>query len=116
MMGLNSLVEQIIETEWPMFHQVNGEERTGCQNNYAMFRAMRGAQFRTWSIRAVECYLEDLKAAQAIGRNLLREKYIWMMEHTDPAGFARFKDELPVLSEEQEQLIAQLWTYFLSQT
>lgn len=115
-MQFQPLIEEIIETEWPMFHQVNGEERAGCQNNQPMFRAMRGAQFSAWSQKAQECYLSDLKAARAAGRNLVREKYIWMMEHTDPEGFAQFKGELPPLSGEQERLIAQLWARFLPQT
>lgn len=115
-MEQNELIEQVIELEWPMFHQVNGEDRTGCQENRTVFQAMRGAQFRAWSLEAVQCYLADLEAAQAAGRNLAREKYIRMMEHTDPAGFQHFKGELPPLSGEQERLTAALWERFLAQT
>ncbi len=115
-MEQKELIERIMELEWPMFRQVNGEERTDCQENPAVFRAMRGAQFRAWSSEAVRCYLEDLESAQAAGRSLVREKYIRMMERTDPAGFARFKGELPQLSREQEELIAALWGHFLPQT
>lgn len=115
-MELNTLIEQIIALEWPMFHQVNGEDRTGCQEDPEVFHAMRSAQFRAWSPQAAECCLADLKAAQAAGRNLIREKYIRMMEHTDPAGFQHFQAELPRLSGEQERLIAALWDHFLPQT
>lgn len=115
-MEQKELIERIMELEWPMFHQVNGEERTDCQENPAVFRAMRGAQFRAWSSEAVRCYLEDLESAQAAGRNLAREKYIRMMEHTDPEGFEHFEGELPPLSGEQERLIAALWKRFLAQT
>ena len=115
-MEQKELIERIMELEWPMFHQVNGEERTDCQENPAVFRAMRGAQFRAWSSEAVRCYLEDLESAQAAGRNLVREKYIRMMEHTDPEGFEHFEGELPPLSGEQERLIAALWKRFLAQT
>lgn len=112
----NELIEQLVALEWPMFHQVNGEDRASCQENEAMFRAMRGAQFRAWSDRAARCYLEDLKSARAAGRSLVREKYIWMMADTDPEGFAHFKGELPALSRAQEGLIARLWEHFLPQT
>jgi len=115
-MELKQLVGKIIELEWPMFHQVNGEDRVGCQENEPVFRAMRGAQFSAWSVRAAECWLADLEAARDAGRNLIREKYIWMMERTDPAGFARFQGELPQLSGEQQRLIAELWGHFLPQT
>ena len=110
------LIEKIIGLEWPMFHQVNGEDRADCQENEAVFRAMRGAQFWAWSRRALECYLADLEAAKAAGRSLVREKYIWMMADTDPEDFAYFKGELPPLSGEQERLIAALWERFLAQT
>lgn len=115
-MELNALIEQIITLEWPMFHLVNGEDRADCQENPAVFRAMRDAQFRAWSSQAAECYLADLEAAQAAGRNLIREKYIWMMGRTDPTGFQHFQSELPKLSEDQERLIAALWSRFLPQT
>lgn len=115
-MEQKQLIERIIALEWPMFHMVNGENRASCQENEAVFRAMRGAQFRAWSGRALECYLADLEAAQAAGRSLVREKYIWMMADTDPEGFAHFKEELPALSGEQERLIAALWERFLAQT
>lgn len=115
-MELNALIEQIIALEWPMFHQVNGEDRADCQENLTVFRAMRGAQFCAWSLQATECYLGDLERAQAAGRNLVREKYIWMMEHTAPTGFQHFRTELPRLSGEQERLIAALWGHFLPQT
>lgn len=110
------VVDQIVELEWPMFRQVNGEERTDCQNNQSTFHAMRRAQFNAWSQPAAQRYLADLNAAKAAGRNLAREKYIRMMEHTDPAGFARFQGELPPLSAEQERLISRLWDCFLAQT
>lgn len=115
-MELNALIDEIVKLEWPMFHQVNGEDRTDCQNDYPTFHAMRSAQFSAWSVRAAECWLADLRAAEQAGRNLVREKYIWMMERTDPAGFERFKGELPALTEEQERLIAALWAKFLPQT
>lgn len=115
-MEQRQLIERIISLEWPMFHMVNGEDRASCQENETVFRAMRGAQFGAWSVRAAECYLEDLKAARAAGRSLVREKYIWMMADTDPEGFAHFKGELTPLSEEQERLIAELWSRFLPQT
>lgn len=115
-MEKDELIEQLIALEWPMFHMVNGADRAGCQENEAMFQAMRGAQFRAWSVQAAQCYLEDLRAAREAGRSLVREKYIWMMADTDPEGFAHFKGELTALSGEQERLIAALWGRFLPQT
>lgn len=110
------LVSQIIEHEWPMFRVVNGDDRVNCQDNRPMFVNMRTAQFAAWSEEAQQSYLHDLEEAEKAGRNLLREKYIRMMESTDPRGFRALRDTLPPLSEEQEALVSALWALFERET
>lgn len=115
-MELNEIIQQIIQLEWPMFHNVNGDNRDGCQENPDTFAAMRRAQFSAWSEQAAGSYLRDLQAAQSEERNLVREKYIRMMKSTDPEGYEAFKDSLPPVSGEKAALVAELWTHFLAQT
>lgn len=115
-MEFKEIIDAIIETEWPMFHNVNGEDRVDCQDDRPVFEGMRRAQFSAWSEAAAESYLRDLKAAEAAGRNLAREKYIRMMKTTDPKGYEAFKSELPALSPAQEALIAEIWKHLLAQT
>ena len=110
------LLEQIAEKEWKMFQVVNGSDHVSCQEDEGTFKAMRRAQFSAWSPEAAESYLRDLEAAEAQGRNLLREKYIRMMASTQPEGYAVFCGELPQLTPEQEALTAELWKHFLAQT
>ena len=115
-MNQKEVLDQIVDREWKMFQVVNGQEHTDCQEDEKTFRAMRQAQFSAWSPEAAECYLWDLEEAEAQGRNLLREKYIRMMESTQPEGYEAFKGELPPLTPAQEELVAQLWQHFLAQT
>lgn len=115
-MELQQIIDRIVEREWPMFHSVNGEERVNCQEDRTVFEGMRRAQFSAWSPEAAESYLNDLEDAAEHGRNLAREKYIWMMESTEPEGFERFKSELPPLDPERAALVAELWRHFLTQT
>lgn len=115
-MDKKALIDAILEKEWPMFHNVNGEERASCQNDYPVFEIMRRAQYDAWSTAALEAYLADVTAAAAAGRNLAREKYIRMMESTDPRGYAAFCGELPAVSEEQRALAAKIWEKMLAQT
>ena len=115
-MDKKALIDAILEKEWPMFHNVNGEERASCQNDYPVFEIMRRAQYDAWSTEALEAYLADVTAAEAEGRNLAREKYIRMMESTDPRGFAAFCGELPPVSAEKRALAAQIWEKMLAQT
>ncbi len=115
-MEKKALIDAILEKEWNMFHNVSGEDRADCQNDYPVFEIMRRAQYDAWSAEALESYLADLDAAAAEGRNLAREKYIRMMESTDPRGYAAFRGELPELTEEQRALTAQIWEKMLAQT
>ena len=115
-MDKKALIDAILEKEWPMFHNVNGEERASCQNDYPVFEIMRRAQYDVWSPEALESYLADVTAAAAAGRNLAREKYIRMMESTDPRGYAAFCGELPPVSDAQRAVCAQIWEKMLAQT
>lgn len=110
------IIDAIIDKEWPMFHSVNGDTRTDCQDDRPMFEAMRRAQFSAWSDAAAESYLRDLEEAAASGRNLAREKYIRMMKSTDPEGYKAFCGELPALTAEQGKLIEAIWAHLLAQT
>ena len=115
-MDKKALIDAILEKEWPMFHNVNGEDRADCQNDFPVFQIMRRAQYKAWSPEALERYLEDVTAAEAENRNLAREKYIRMMETTDPRGYAAFCGELPEVSEEKRALCAAIWEKMLGQT
>ena len=115
-MDKNALIEAILEKEWPMFHNVNGEERASCQNDYPVFEIMRKAQYEAWSADALAAYLNDITAAEAAGRNIAREKYIRMMESTDPKGYAHFSGELPEVSGEKRALVEAIWAKMLVQT
>ena len=115
-MDKNALIDAILEKEWPMFHNVNGEERASCQNDYPVFEIMRRAQYEAWSVDALAAYLGDITAAEAAGRNIAREKYIRMMESTDPKGYEHFSGELPEVSEEKKALTEAIWAKMLAQT
>ena len=110
------LIQQIVEKEWPMFHNVNGEERVDCQEDKQTFVNMRAAQFNVWDEASLESYNKDLDAAIEAGRSLVKEKYIWMMEHTDPQAFEAFKELLPEPSEKTNKLVADIWAIMLAQT
>ncbi len=115
-MDKQALIDAILEKEWPMFHNVNGEERADCQNDFPVFQIMRRAQYKAWSAEALEAYLADITAAEAEGRNLAREKYIRMMESTDPRLYETFRGELPEVSEEKRALCEAIWAKMLVQT
>ena len=111
------LVEKIVRTEWNQFQQVQNEGgRASCQDNWPTFQIMRKSQFLPWSEPVLASYLADLEEGNALGWNLVTEKYARMMAHTAPEAYRRLAGYMPPLDDYrvrlQEQLIAIMmrWT------
>ena len=106
----DTVVNEIIDREWAMFQKTqNIGGRAGCQDQFDTFYANRYSQHSAWQADTLESYRNDLIAAEMAGRNLVTEKYAYMMEYTDPAYFeTNLRARLPVLSEEKAKLIAQI--------
>lgn len=106
----DAVVNDIIDREWEMFQKTqNIGGRAGCQDQFDTFYANRYSQHSIWQPDTLESYRNDLIAAAMGGRNLITEKYAYMMEFTDPAYYnANLRDRLPVLTEAKAALIAQI--------
>ena len=108
-MDIEALINEICDLEWTMFDKVNNAGgRASCQQHPDFFRKMRKCQFVNWNEELLESYFEDLKSAEASGRNLLTEKYAWMMSWTHPEEFERIRSLLPVISEEKRDLVSSI--------
>ncbi|MFV0421629.1 DUF4125 family protein [Oleidesulfovibrio sp.] len=98
MQPTQELIERIMSLELSMFQNVHGSDgRASCQNDPETFRIMRKSQFITWTAQILESYYKDLQTAEHDKRNLLSEKYAFMMESTHPKEFAGIRHMLPVL-------------------
>ena len=106
---MDTVITEIVQREWDFFQKVQNEGgRADCQDDPQTFQIMRRSQFLAWSERARESYLEDLIAAKESGRNLLTEKYAYMMKFTASEDFARIEKLLPPITEEKERLAEEL--------
>ena len=100
-----------------MFERVQNEGgRADCQDNRPMFETMRASQFLTWDEDTLNSYLKDLEEAESCGRNLLAEKYAFMMEDTDPEGFERIKDAVKAPGKNALLLIHEIMDIYMRQT
>lgn len=106
----DAVVNDIINREWEMFQKTqNMGGRAACQDQYDTFYANRYSQHCVLQPDTLESYRNDLIAAGMTGRNLITEKYGYMMEFTDPAYYnANLRDRLPALTEAKAQLVAQI--------
>lgn len=101
-----NLIRQIIDAEWRLFQQVQGQGGwAACQQDRRTFDVMRHGQALSWSVETLESYLTDLETAQVAGRNLIAEKYARMMGSTAPAEYADIAPLLPPLAPKKLALI-----------
>lgn len=95
-----STLKRLLELEWGMFSKVkNVGGQASCQTDKASFEVMRKSQARSLSPEVLESWLKDLEEAHRAGRNLMTEKYAWMMESTAPEEFAHIAHMLPPLDD-----------------
>ena len=106
---MNPIIEQIVEMEWEMFQNVrNTGGRAACQDDFETFHVMRKSQFLTWDLPLLESYWQDLQEGKVQGRNLVMEKYAYMMESTAPKEYEAIATGLPKISEEKQAMVEQI--------
>lgn len=114
-MERTELERKIVEAEWVMFQQVQGiDGRADCQDNWKTFLIMRLSQFEGWDENVLESYMDDLKEAKAQERNLVMEKYAYMMEETDPVYFLSIQNLLPEVSEGKKLMAEKIADYYMA--
>lgn len=104
------LIRDIVALEWEMFQKVEGiGGRAGCQDQYPTFEIMRSSQFLAWDPQSLDFYLQDLNQAKGTGRNLVTEKYAFMMESTDPEYYkVKLQPHLPPVDQAKSLLIRRI--------
>lgn len=109
--GMSSmeLVEKIVTLEWEQFDKVqNKGGRASCQDDWGTFSIMRKSQYLTWPEELLKSYYGDLRNAEEKGWNLITEKYARMMKSTAPEEYELLKKDLPVRSQEREQIAEEI--------
>ena len=103
------VVSEILDLEWEMFQDVRGLDGPApCQQDRGTFEIMRSSQLASWNQEIAESYLDDLRRAAAIGRNLMTEKYARMMESTSPCECRGVGAVVPELDESTTRLVERL--------
>lgn len=109
MITMDKLINDIISFEWNEFQNVQNEGgRASCQDNWRTFEIARKSQFLSWNEEMLESYYEDLLESRKQGRNLLTEKYAFMMENTAPEQYNKIKYSLPFISYEKSDIIEKI--------
>ena len=110
-------IRKMIDIEWPMFRDVNGDgPKASCQNDRRTFEGMRRGQYEAWDEKTCESYLRDLENAVRQGRNLPTEKYIRMMRSTAPQDYEKLKFMLPPADPRAIELADRITEKIVAQT
>lgn len=113
--GRKKNIEKIIKLEWEMFQKVEGiGGRANCQEEWDTFRIMRESQFSCWTDDIIKSYQKDIEEAFKLGRNLIMEKYAYMMESSDHDYYAtKLEPYLPKIEIEKANMIEEIIKYLL---
>lgn len=107
---MENIINQIVDLEWEQFKVVqNIGGRADCQNNYSNFYIMRYSNFSFWPEKILHDYISVLEKAKNHNRNILAEKYGYMLKSTDIFQYNLIKDKLPSLSESLVLNIDKIW-------
>lgn len=100
------IADAVVDAEWALFDKTNNVGgRAGCQDDWSTFSIMRRSQYYTWPADLLKTVYVDFSEAIKSGRNVISEKYGFMMESTAPDEFEKIKGMLPELSDKKKQLI-----------
>lgn len=103
---MDTSVQELLDLEWRLFDAApQAGQRSACPEDREQFQLSRSAQLAVWSPELRESWRQDLLSALAEGRNLINEKYIYMLEQVCPEQYASLKANLPAASMEQLWLV-----------
>lgn len=111
---MGKLIESILELEWEMFQNTqNIGGRASCQDDKKTFFRMRESQWTVLSDEVLEGCYRELKTAADQGRNMIAEKYGYMMKSYDPEGYAAIADMLPQKSHSERELTERIVSAYM---
>lgn len=104
---MDQIMNTVIDMEWEMFQNVrNAGGKASCQNDPDTFYIMRYSNYCVMSQKTIDKIRSDYLNAKLKERNLVMERYAYMMAETDPDYFEEYLQPfLPVVSTVKNGLV-----------
>ncbi|MCI5642835.1 DUF4125 family protein [Peptoniphilus sp. SGI.035] len=107
-------LKKIVINEWNFFTNVNNiGKRAFCQDNSFTFIYSRLCYWSIYNDIILTSYLSDLISAKKDNRNLLTEKYAYMMQYSEPEYFNKIKKFLPNISKRKNTLVNSIMLIYM---
>ena len=108
-MERSDLIGNIAGMEWKMFGLMECKnDQVESPEDYITFMIMRTAQFMAWNSETLESYFDDLNVAYDSGKNLMADKYGYLLQWTRPEAYEKLKASLTPVPQEKLALIDQI--------
>lgn len=108
-------LKEIVKYEWDFFTNVNNlNKRSYCQDDSHTFIYSRLCYWGIYNDIILSSYLNDLISAKNNNRNLVAEKYAYMMKDTDPQYYGTIEDKLPKVTLYKKNLIDSIMLIYMS--
>lgn len=107
-------LKDILVYEWNFFTNVkNINQRSYCQDDYNTFVFSRLCYWSIYNDIILNSYLNDLVVAKKEGRNLVTEKYAYIMKYTDPEYFKTINSYLPKISNYKKSIVDSIMLIYM---
>lgn len=108
-------LKKIVINEWNFFTTVNNiGKRACCQDNSFTFIYSRLCYWNIYNDIILTSYLNDLVNAKNENRNLVTEKYAYIMQYTDPEYFIKIKKYLPPISDYKKNTVNSIMLIYIN--
>lgn len=108
-------LKKIVINEWNFFTTVNNiGKRAYCQDNSFTFIYSRLCYWNIYNDIILTSYLNDLVNAKNENRNLVTEKYAYIMQYTDPEYFNKIKKYLPPISDYKKNTVNSIMLIYIN--
>ena len=103
---MDTSVQELLDLEWRLFDAApQAGQRPARPEDREQFCIIRSAQLSIWPPELRESWRQDLLNAQAEGRNLINEKYIYMLERVNQKQCDKVSSDIPAANIEKLWLV-----------
>ncbi len=114
-MNKETVINNVVNMEWEFFiDTINIGTKAPCQQRKDIFFPSRQAYWNIYSEEILQCHFHDLIEHRKNKRNIIAQKYAYMMKSTDPTYFNSIRHLLPSIDEKTIKVIDSIMLIYMN--